>query len=366
MVSAANYKTGETIIIDSVLEKDTYIACKHLTTKAPVRAELIAAAQTISIEDSVLEDAELFGRTISIYGFCNDDLRAFCRKLTLSSTVKGDVLVFAKNTVIAKSSIIEGDLILFSGEVKLNGTVNGNVIIYGGTVTINGSVKGSLKIKAHRATINQVIGGTSSIAASSIELGKNAVFKSPSTYWQKAGELQTSNPNLSYDQSLQENKMNLKYLVWGGLGFFIWNLLFGLLLIAILNSFFERKFFLAANAVLNNPLKSFGYGVLYFILTPIVCLLLILTIIGIPIGFILLGIFIFSVFSGLAIASLVYAWLFKNKYKKRWGSWSIAGIAVVILAIFQLVLLLPLLGFLITVILVPIAFGGLLRSRKMQ
>lgn len=366
---AINYRAGDAITIDSNLNSDSYIACKHLTVNATVNGDLIAAAQTITINDQVTGDFSAAGETVILNGNAGDDVRIFARTFTLSGLVKGDVIVFSGDVTIAGGSVIEGDLVVFSGNVQQNGTVKGNVIIKGEKIILSGAINGNARIKGRELEATGIVQGVSSFAGEKIMIGDEAQFQGKVTYWQQSGRLEEDKSKfqggLYYDETLGKDMQEEESKKWlGGLGFILWHLIYGALLIVLLQLLFYGWFARAGKVSGVTPFKSLGLGILYFIIAPFIIAFLFLILVGIPIGILLFFLYIFTLVSGIIISSLVTAHFINDRYHRNWSKVMVSGVAMLVLLALNLLLLIPVLGFLVDVFLVAVTFGALLLSLK--
>lgn len=87
----------------------------------------------------------------------------------------------------------------------------------------------------------------------------------------------------------------------------------------------------------NNPGKSFLNGFLYFILIPIVSIICFITVIGIPIGFLLVALYVFSFVFAKVITLVVLSELIIQKWQNRisrpWQKWGIFVLLAIILTL---------------------------------
>ena len=102
----------------------------------------------------------------------------------------------------------------------------------------------------------------------------------------------------------------------------VYQLLFLLIMGGLLLYFFGGVFKKTAAILRNSPGKSFLFGSLYIIATPVVILLCFITIIGIPLGFLSLALYIFgfvfvNVFTLVLFSELINT-IWSHKITKTW------------------------------------------------
>lgn len=102
----------------------------------------------------------------------------------------------------------------------------------------------------------------------------------------------------------------------------VYQLLFLLIIGGLLLYFFGGVFNKTATILRNRPGKSFLFGSLYIIAMPVVILLCFITIIGIPLGFVSLALYVFgfvfvNVFTLVLFSELVNA-IWSHRITKTW------------------------------------------------
>ena len=145
------------------------------------------------------------------------------------------------------------------------------------------------------------------------------------TSWNKEFKLMKQD----YNRELKEKTIGL------ALWYIMYRFLFLVIFWLILYFSFERIFLETWNILRFNPWKSFLYGLIYFAVIPFLILILLMTVIGIPVGLFLLFIYIFSfvfyklitvvVFSSLLIDKFLVD---KNSFWKK--TWIIVLVALII------------------------------------
>ena len=173
--------------------------------------------------------------------------------------VVGDVLVDRDQTA--------GDVVVLDGDVTIRGTVSGDVIVGDGDVTIRGTVKGDVVAVSGLATL-----GRRARVSGDLVYGDDKPVQAPGS--QVSGDVQKFDAG---DASLI-----------GAIGFFVGFVVSMFLLGLILILLAPR----AANAVAQTgrrkPLVSAGVGLLGIILIPVIAVAAFFTIVGIPLGIVLL------------------------------------------------------------------------------
>lgn len=131
-------------------------------------------------------------------------------------------------------------------------------------------------------------------------------------------------------------------------------LVVGMVLIYLLPKFFTEAY----QSVKTKPVKSLLWGLVFLIITPIASVILMITVIGLPLAFIILGLWVMMLY----VATIIAAWIvgsylyekFLSKYK--WSNISILALGIVGFCILTKI---PLVGWLIIFILILMSWGTL-------
>ncbi len=354
---------GENVTIAKPVFDDVYISGGTVNINAVIHGDLIIAGGTIIINDSVENDILLAGGNVTFNGYVGDDIRCAGGNIRISRNVNGDVII-AAGTVVIDRGVTINNLLTSSGNITVEGTINGEVRAAVGEFILNGNIVKSFDCRGGKITVNGTVNGKSILAAADIVLGNNAAFNSDVQYWNKKGSLDFKQSlkkgKATYDASLQVQTGEWYYLGAATAIGLMWYLGMALLMIIIVQYLFEHTLKNAADTVFNNALKSFGIGFLYFIVVPIAALIALVTIIGVPVGILLLFSYVFLFVMAAIITSLVIAHWFNNRNNYNWKFWRIVFVAFFIFIVLKLIATTPFVGWLFIMLITCMAFGGIL------
>ena len=363
---AAKFDTGDTKTIRQPVNDDLYIAGGTININAPVYGDVLAAGGTISITDSVAEDLIVAGGTITLSGNVGDDIRVAGGTIVITGIVGGDIIVAGGQITISPSALIMGDLIITGGDIIIEGTVIGIIKASGGNVNFQGTAMSVLEVYSASLIINGTVNGESILSAQKIEIGNKARFNEDIRYWTSGGKINFANYQTTgsavYDETLKQEDSSGPLEMFSF--FWILYILAGILLIIIFYFIF-RKIFEGTGKVVNVETgKSLGTGILFLIGIPILIALLMITLIGIPAGFILLVLYIMIVMLSHVLSSLVFAHWINYKYNKGWSKWILIFVSIGIYIALKLIFIIPFIGFLLTILIVALALGALILQLK--
>lgn len=354
---------GRNITISQPVYEDLYIAGGNITINAPIYGDLIIAGGTIIINDTVTNDILLAGGTVTFNGFVGDDIRCAGGNIHIAKNVTGDVVITGGRVTIDKTATI-GGLLASGGNITIDGNVNGEVRGAFGDLFLNGNVSGNVDCRGGSITVNGNIADKSVLSSKYIIIGSDAIFNNDVRYWSEQTSLDFNqhikNGKAIYDPSLRIRSAKWYYLGATTLFALLWYLGMALLMILIIQYLFSATMKKAANTVFNSTLKSLGIGVLFFIAVPVAAVVAFVTIVGVPVGVLLVFSYVALILLATVLTSIVTANWFNNRYDKKWSYWRLVFVAFGIFILLKLVFLIPFAGWLIMIFLVCISFGSIL------
>lgn len=354
---------GNNVTISKPVYEDMYVAGGTITINAPIHGDLVIAGGTIILNDTVTNDILLIGGEVTFNGFAGDDLRCAGGNLRISKNVAGDVVITG-GTVIIDKGVSIGGLLASGGKMTVDGIVNGVVKGAFGELYLNGTILKDVDCRGGKITMNGTVNGKSILAAPTITIGNDAVFNNDVRYWNKKGSLDfkqsLKNSTASYDPSLRIRTGQWYYLGAATILGLLWWLGMALLMIVLVQYLFSAPMKKAADTFFNNSLKSLGVGFLYFIAVPVLAVIAFVTVIGVPVGFLLVvGYMILLLLASVITSVLLANWL-NNRNNYNWNYWRMVFAALGIFILLKLLSLVPFAGWLIMLFLVCTTFGSIL------
>lgn len=338
MAKAADYKISQdssVTIGKNEQVKNIYAAGNSVTSDAAVGGDLVAAGGTVTVNGSVAQSLLAAGGNLNIAGPINQNARIAGGTIIVSSTVGQDLNIAGGSINITNSSTTTGDLLATGGTITLDGIVNGSSKISGGDVVINGTINGNADIYGQ-----------------TIKIGDKAVIKGKLHYWSdKEITIPSSAQVGSVEFTRQERTRGTANLA----GFLtvtkLLSLLGTILLLLALRYLFPELTKQVDNKVYadsrNTILAQLGIGLLILVATPIILLMLAVSVIGLKIALVLglayaLFLAITSAYSPLLIGSGIMR--LAKKFDQHDLNWVTILIGVIVAAILSLI---PGLGWLI-------------------
>lgn len=232
--------------------------------------------------------------------------------LKSGNTLEGNLWVLGGNATIESGAQVNGNILLAGGNLHVFGNVNGDISAAGGLVEIGSSA---------------VVHGNVNVTGASLDQSNSAVISGSVTN-EPRGPFQFTPPN---GDSIPNIQIRLAPL-WKAIGFFFRTFLMAALAILVA-MFWPKQTARTAKAVVSQPLITGGLGLLTAVVTPLVTLVMVVTIILIPaafLGLILLGIMI--AFGWISIGMEVGHRL-EQAFKTEWALPVTAGLGTFLLTL---------------------------------
>ena len=231
------------------------------------------------------------------------------RTLTVGGTVRIKEAtqgpVFAFGGTVDVDAPVDGDVRAAGGTVRLgpDAAISGDVALAGGTVTVDGSIKGNVRAAGGDVRINGPVAGNLSIAAGTLSLGPAAridgklVFRGGQLNQDPAAQVTGGIEHAESTHVPRHERTPLERFVHG----WMWTALF-MVLAAIMAAALPGPSQRLARELRERPWITPLIGLVALTSVPIAAVLMMVTIIGIPIG--ILALFVYA-----ALLLVGYVWL---------------------------------------------------------
>jgi len=328
-------KFGSVIDIAGAVNGDVIVAGNSITISGPVAGDVIAAGSSITISGSVGGSVRVLGQSISI-----------------TSEVARNVWALGSSVALSDESRVGWDLIAAGATITANGPVGGNITSGGATVvignTVGKNVSAAIDTDGHLILTEKanIAGNVSYQAAGPEQLEQRSGA-------QIAGEV-TQQPFSRPDANQFKKAFSAAGL------FFKMVSLFSLLVIGlIIVSLIPKKVQQVTDTMLTKPWPTLGIGAAYFFVTPLAIILLFFTIIGIPLALMAIPLYLISLYVGKLFVAITVGWWLMQRFSQ--GKYKGSPIVPLILGLIALIIVtwLPVLGWLIGLVAVWWALGGL-------
>ena len=270
VINAAKIEVGDyTLDKESIVEDDLYVSGERVVINGVVDGDLIVTGQNITVDGTVTGDIYLFGTTVTVGGNIYGNAILVGSTVTTSGTI-------TENTYI-------GSMI-----ADLDGTFNKDMAAATGTFKLNGSVGDDVRVASGQVISNATVGGDFLLAGDNYTVEEKNVYGdliagSEHPFWKDIPKEQTF--NFTKDDFLG---FNIGLAIVNFIGMYIVGVI--LILSAPVKTLqIEKKIITSWEEVL----KSYAIGLVVLFTIPLPLFLLIITLVGAPLAFLIIGILIF-------------------------------------------------------------------------
>jgi hypothetical protein len=366
-VRAGDFKSGGSVIINEPQHQDLYISAGTVIINAPVYGDVIITGGNVTINDSIMQDVLVAGGRVFLNGYIGDDVRCAGGKIVITSTIYGD-LVAAGGIIDIQSTASTASMTVTGGNLTLAGNCIGNANVAAGEFTLTGNVGNDALIKGSKLLIKGRIHGKASLAASEeITFSNTARIGRSIRYWLPfKGSLEMPR-EVSSDTPIYDPLLSITHSRWYFLGAstflgLMWYLGMAFILILLLQYLFANTFYRSGIRMHSKPVKSTLNGLAYFIGVPVLAILLLATIIGLPLTIIISFIYVTSVLMATVISSVVVVNWISFLSDRQFSLIKMSGMALVTFALLKVITFTPFFGSVLMALIAMTCFGAIISS----
>jgi len=361
MVSAADEEIAQSVYVgsDEIIEGNFIRVGNVIDINGPVNGDVIVAGSSITINAPVAGDVIAAGNTIRIRGSVGGSVRVVGSSVEISSEVTKNVWAVAATVNLSPEAKVGWDVYAAAGNIEIKGPVAGNVWATGAGIVIGNQV--GKNVLASLDEEGQLI------------LYPEAKIDGSLTYKAKSETQLVMKEGAQVIGGIEKKALPLPTeadwkKVLGGVSIFFGIIsLFSLLVIGLVLVTLLPKIALEIkDEMVKRPMPAIGWGFIYLVATPVVILLLMLTVIGLPLGLILIPVYFIALYLSEVLVGFVIGLILFDKLNKKEKKYkgSLIWPLVIGLLIFVVITSLPLIGWLIKLVLILWALGAAITVKK--
>ncbi|MDD5438172.1 MAG: hypothetical protein PHC70_03445 [Patescibacteria group bacterium] len=361
---AADFKSGDAVSITQTdkLSGDLYAASNNLTVDANLPGDAFLAGSMVRVTGKTAQSLHVAGSIVTVSGEVGHALRVVGSQVMISGTIDGDVMAAGGVVQILPGTVIKGDLYLGAGSAVIDGKILGSVKIAGTDTTFRAEAGKDVQIMAQKLTL----GAQTKIAGKLFYQAPNeATIAQGSTVTGGIEYKKVEKQQSTKAVPVKADKVTGLALIW-----FLGILITNLILAYVGWYFFKQRVLDITNQVLNNFARQMGWGFVWLVVVPIACVVLLITLVGIPFSFFFLMVYVLAISLAKVLASVVLgSWLIKlitkkgmNGNGKGWPvDWKVILLGVIVMS---LLMLIPVLGWIACFVFFLAALGGIMTAAK--
>lgn len=320
------------------------------------------------------------GRTVEISGTVNGDLYVLGGQVFIDGTINGDVLVAAGSVEV--SGVVTNDVRLLAGQALVTGKIGRNLtgvaatielgpsaeigrsaVIVSGNADVESRIRNNVRLYSSNVRISDQIDGKVIAYVGQLRLTSKVIIGGALEYWSNKNALIDPNaqikggvvhhPSFFYD--LFHSKLLKGLRIGSKLAALMMNLFYSFVIGLIMIRYFPQRVEQTIQTLNQKPAQSLVAGIVLLFLLPIIMLMLIITILGVPFALTLLSLTVVGFYTAKILSILwMSTHIFRKfEYKKHKRLYFAFGLIV-----YFIVTLIPYVGTIITIAALLFGIGG--------
>jgi cytoskeletal protein CcmA (bactofilin family) len=339
---------GESILPAGAVVNGDYFAFGSLAEiSGTVNGDVYASAGQVVIDGKVNGDVLVAGGRVKISGAVTQDVRAAGGQVSITGNIGRNLTVAAGNVELASSAAVGGGLLAAGGNVDISSPVGGNVRAAAGTLILSNT-----------------IGGDVNAAVGTLRITSRAAIQGDVTYWsgREASISEGARIRGKISREVPPKKPQLWPALFAGWVFliavsFVSTLILGLLSLRFLPGFHRAT----VNILRERPWMSLAIGFVAVVVIPVVCTLLLMTVLTIPIALILTASFFILLYWSRIFVIHRIGEAIIGRLRTAPGRFSAFLVG---LFVYYLLAIIPVIGWLVVILVVLFGLGAELMARK--
>ena len=296
------FAAGDQVVIEGTVNGDAYVAGGVVEVNGTINGDLLVAGGQITIDGNV-----------------SDDIRAAGGSLRFNGKVGKNISSAGGAIVTGKSAAIGGSVLAACGTFQAGGTIAREAKVAAGDMSVSGTINGNVDF-----------GGDNFSLLPGAKIGGNL-----HALVREKEHVEITEGKVLGKVDIVERGMRPHRHILGFRPWFFWSKIlwaFSLLLTGLVLIFVFPKQLVEIGTTINqHPGKSFLWGVVGLILIPIASVILLVTIIGIPLGLLLMTMFLWIAYlTQLSLGVFLGHRLFGIEGKTRWNVFWVFAVGLLI------------------------------------
>lgn len=336
-------RIGENVAVsdEQIVEGNYYAATRpfaRMDMSGTVAGDMYAAGGTVTINGAIEEDLFIVSGVSNVHATVTDDVRIVAGEVTVSEYVGGDLFVIGGTLNVLSSAQIDGTVFFFGGSGEIAGTVGQSIVGYAETLHLNGSVSGGVDVTVPAGLR---LGSNADIAESVRYKSFVEVTRDPASVI--GGDVtKVASAAASSKDTARAVLTPLFMILFTALSLYL---------------FFHKNLHSIFTTALQRPVRSLLIGTGVIFASPIVSMMLFVTVLGA-----LVGALVLLSTTLLALVGMVLAGSLLGSYVWYWYRHDIQVSLFTIIggtSLLYVILLIPVLGVVVYVLLMAQVIGAL-------
>lgn len=346
-LEGTGFFSGDTVRVNGNVNGPTFVSGGNIEVNGNIDGDLFVAGQSIRVAGNVTGSIFVAGQDINISGKINNSIYSAGANLNIESQNDGSAFLAGQNIFLKNPAKVGRDAFIAGAKVTADGTVGGDLGASAEDVTVLGTVGKNVDLEAPKVKIEgaTIDGNLKYKSENEATISQDSTIGG-TTDWKKA-----ESKKVASAFTLTVLYSTLISIIGALIVWFVVKLLRPLLWTTLAHTF------------LSSPLKTMGVGFIAIFLIPIISIILMITIVGVPLGLILMPLYIIVLYISKIIIAVALAESFKQQFNwkdKHMGVWLVL-LSFIILAVIGFI---PYIGPIFQILMAIAGFGTVILNLR--
>jgi cytoskeletal protein CcmA (bactofilin family) len=347
LVRAQAFKSNDsgTVVAGQVVNEAIFVAAGNIKIAGTVNGDVFCAAQNVDITGTINGDVLCLARHLNIAGIVNGSARLIGQYVNITGSVKNSVSSAGLKMTVSRTGSIGQDLQSAGSDLVIGGVVKRDLASSSRTITINGVIGRNVNVNVNSLNISPIA-----------RIKGNLRYQSANKAKIAQGVVSGITTRLTARQ-YRHSRLALIFILTYIYGFI------GFLIIALLTTvLFPKLLLTAVRQASQQPIKTAIIGLVSVVIIPILLIILMITIIGLPLAVLLWMIYVLM----LMLSGPFFVYLIGSKLMPEQKAWVQTLLGSLVLLVAFVVPLLNILAGLATVVFGSGMIINLLKNRGVR
>ena len=343
LVRAQAFKSNDsgTVVAGQVVNEAIFVAAGNIKIAGTVNGDVFCAAQNVDITGTINGDVLCLARHLNIAGIVNGSARLIGQYVNITGSVKNSVSSAGLKMTVSRTGSIGQDLQSAGSDLVIGAVVKRDLA----TITINGVIGRNVNVNVNSLNISPIA-----------RIKGNLRYQSANKAKIAQGVVSGITTRLTARQ-YRHSRLALIFILTYIYGFI------GFLIIALLTTvLFPKLLLTAVRQASQQPIKTAIIGLVSVVIIPILLIILMITIIGLPLAVLLWMIYVLM----LMLSGPFFVYLIGSKLMPEQKAWVQTLLGSLVLLVAFVVPLLNILAGLATVVFGSGMIINLLKNRGVR
>lgn len=339
-------KSGNSVTVnkDETIDGNLFASGQTITVDGTVSGDVICAANTVNINGTVDGDVICAAQSVNINGQVNGSVRAAGNSISINGAVAKNAMAFGSAIYLGENAEVGWGMLIACDNADIKGKIGRDLYGAVAKTTISGEIGRDVRLKMDNGELDMADGA---VINGSLTYTSNNQAKIAQGARISKGSYQNLPKTPSKSEAAAGKAFSALFSIFSAL-------VVGLVLITV----WRDKIIKITDQMLADIGVSIGWGIILMFITPIISILLLFTIIGIPLALILIVMWLIALYISKILAGIVIGRSILDKLRPKQKD-SLIKAMIIGMVVVWIICAIPLLGWALCFAAVWWGIGGI-------